>query len=421
MNNKAPSEGRRAGISLITLMSIAGTVLGFFNEMADFWERLDTDGLTQALSGSSIVLILGATAVILSFIYLIYSGKLKRQKKRRAKVLAEKAEAEGTEIPAPTAGSRAGSVFGAALDAVTKTIIAIFIILLIVACVFVGIEVNEFQNRPVVDMISYVDASGSVVGYDELGYVDKDKIKYTLPEDIREIYKTSSNYKVDKDYSEQQALWDQVRQDLVYTIVPDPSESGSLSNGDKVTVTVSLPGYTLPKLQGDLNIKITGLDTPKETEVSGLPHKFKDGKQAMEEKADIIAAAKDRLNHKAYENCGDFDGSPYSGLTIDEAYLCKPNVNPDINPDALLVLGHYLVNAGTEYASQDTLIFYLYPFDSNTATEDLENEFVYSGEDEVRAVTEIHSYKSPESVREQFASGIYFSAGAAYTLTEIPQ
>ncbi|MBR3183803.1 MAG: hypothetical protein IKI86_04170 [Firmicutes bacterium] len=423
--NKPPAKSHKTGISLLTIVSVAFTVIGYFNTAADFWDRLDSMGIKDALTGSSLVLILAAVAVIFSFIYLISSGRAKRNAKKALVALAKQAEeakARGEEFTMPerTVGDKVGSAMSTVLDAITKTIILVFILCLIGAGVFVGIKVNEINNRPTFDALAAVEIDGCVEGYDGLGYVVQDKIVYNIPDDITEIYKDSKNYKKTLDYSEQNSLWYQVRQDLTYTITPDTSEGGTLSNGDVVTVKVTLPGYSIPKLQSDLNIKITGIDESKEYVVEGLPHKFNSAEQAVSEQSGFISAACDKVRMKAYENCDNFMGTYYSDYELVGAYLCKPKVNPDTNPDALLVLAQYKRQAGTEYASQDTVMLYAYPFDSNTNEADLENEFVSIGEDKVRVVTEIHTYAKPEQIVDTFSTGIYLSGSSAYELYELP-
>ena len=423
-NKKSPAKSHKTGISLLTILSVAFTVVGYFNTAADFWDRLDSMGIRDALTGSSLVLILAAVAVLFSFIYLISSARAKSNAKKALAALAmqaEEAKARGEEFTMPerSMGDKVGSAMSTVLDAITKTIILVFILCLIGAGVFVGIKVNEINNRPTFDALAAVEIDGCVEGYDGLGYIVDDKIVYSIPDDITEIYKDSKNYKKTLDYSEQNSLWYQVRQDLTYTITPDTSEGGTISNGDVVTVKVTLPGYSIPKLQSDLNIKITGIDESKEYVVEGLPHKFNSAEQAVSEQSSFISAACDKVKMKAYENCDNFMGTYYSDYELVGAYLCKPKVNPDTNPDALLILAQYKRQADTDYASQDTVMLYAYPFDSNTTTADLENEFVSIGEDKVRVITEIHTYARPDQIIDTFSTGIYLSGSSAYDLYEM--
>ena len=424
-NNKPPAKSHKTGISILTIASVVFTAIGGFNDAAEFWERLDTMGIRDALSGSTLVLILAAVAVIFSIAYLFSSWRSKRQAKKALAALAaqaEEAKARGEEfvMPERTVGAKVGSAMSTVLDAITKTIIVLFIIALIGIAGFTAVKVKEYNSRPVFNALEAVESKGCVEGYDGLGYVNSDKVVYSVPEDIIEIYKNSKNYKKTKDYSEQQSLWAQVKQDLTYTITPDTSEGGTLSNGDTVTVTVTLPGYSIPKLQSDLKIKITGIDQSKEYVIEGLPHKFDSGEQAASEMSAFISAATDKVRIKAYENCDNFMGDYYSDYEVVGAYLCKPNSNPDTNPDALLVLAQYKRQAGTEFASQDTVMLYAYPFDSNTTEADLDNEFISSGEDGVRVRTEIHTYAKPEQLLDTFSTGIYLSGSTSYELLEIP-
>ncbi len=424
-NNKTPAKSHKTGISILTIASVVFTVIGGINDAADFWERLDTLGIRDALTGSSLVLILATVAVIFSIAYLFSSWRSKRRAKKALADLARQAEearARGEEfvMPERTVGAKVGSAMSTVLDAITKTIIVLFIIALIGLAAFTAVKVNEFNNRPTFDALEAVDITGCVTGYDGMGYVDQDKVVYTVPDDITEIYKNSKNYKKTMDYTSEIQLWNQIRQDLVYTVTPDTSNGGTLSNGDKVTVTVTLPGYSLPKLQSDLKIKIKGIDGSKEWVVEGLPHKFSTAEQAVSEKSSFISAATDKVRIKAYENCDNFMGDYYSGYEVVGAYLCKPKSNPDTNPDALLIVAQYQRQAGTDYASQDTVMFYAYPFDSNTEDADLDNDFIGIGEEGVRVVTEIHTYAKPEQVIDTFSTGIYLSGSSSYELYELP-
>lgn len=423
--NKSPAKSHKTGISLLTIVSVAFTVVGYFNTAADFWERLDSMGIKDALTGSSLVLLLACVAVIFSFIYLISSARAKSNAKKSLAALAkqaEEAQARGEEfvMPERTVGDKVGSAMSTVLDAITKTIILVFILALIAAGAFVAIKVKEINNRPTFDALAAVEIEGCVEGYDGYGRIVDDKIVYSIPDDITEIYKDSKNYKKSKDYSEEQFLWYQVKEDLTYTVSPDTSEGGILKNGDTVTVTVTLPGYSIPKLQSDLNIKITGIDQSKEYTVEGLPHKFSSAEQAVSEQSVFISAACDKVRMKAYENCDNFMGNYYSDYELIGTYLCKPKVNPDTNPDALLVIAQYKRQADTDYASQDTVMLYAYPFDSNTTEADLENEFVSVGEQRVRVITEIHTYARPDQVMDTFQTGIYLSGSSAYDLYELP-
>ena len=236
---------------------------------------------------------------------------------------------------------------------------------------------------------------------------------------MTEILKEGKNYKGSKDYSEEQALWLQVKNNLKFEISPDTSDVGTLSNGDTVTVTATLPGYSLPQLESDLGIDLTGIDEKKEFTVDGLPYKFDSAEQALSEKLSFIDLAVKRVRDKANENCNDFKGIYYSNYQLYGAYLCKPDERPGYNPDALLVIGTYERQAGTEYASRDTVILYAYPFDSSISETDMDNEFVPLGKDGVRVITEVHSYKTPEQFLESFKTGRYLSATAGYILEKI--
>ena len=425
MDKKPPVKSHKTGISILTIASVVFTVIGVINDAADFWERLDTMGIRDALTGSTLVLILAVVAVIFSIAYLFSSWRARRRSKKALVELAEQAEAakaRGEEfvMPERSVGAKVGSAMSTVLDAITKTIIVLFIIALIGLAGFTAVKVNEFNNRPTFNALESVEIKGCVEGYDGLGYVNRDKIVYSAPDDITEIYKDSKNYKKSQDYSNEQQLWSQVKQDLTYTITPDTSEGGTLSNGDTVTVTVTLPGYSIPKLQSDLKMKITGIDQSKEYVIEGLPHKFNTGEQAASEKSAFITAAMDKVKIKAYENCDNFMGDYYSDYEVVGAYLCKPNSNPDTNPDALLIIAQNQRQAGTEFASQDTVMLYAYPFDSNTAEADLNNEFIGVGDEGVRVVTEIHTYARPGQVIDTFSTGIYLSGSSSYELLEIP-
>lgn len=424
-NNRPPAKNHKTGISILAIISVVFTVIGGVNDAADFWERLDTMGIRDALTGSSLVLILAAVAVVFSIAYLFSAWRAKRRAKKTLVALAQQAEeakARGEEfvMPERTVGARVGSAMSTVLDALTKTIIVLFIFALIGIGGFTAIKVNEFNNRPVFNALDAVSIEGCVEGYDGLGYIVDKKIVYSVPDEITEIYKTSKNYKKSKDYTEQQQLWYQVKEDLTYTITPDTSGGGILSNGDPVTVTVSLPGYSIPKLQSDLGMKIEGIDQSKEYVVEGLPHKFDSADQAVSEKSGFISAATDKVRIKAYENCDNFMGDYYSDYELVGAYLCKPKANSDTNPDALLVIAQYQRQAGSEFASQDTVMLYAYPFDSNTQESDLENDFIGIGEEGVRVVTEIHTYATPEQVIDSFSTGIYLSGSTSYELYELP-
>lgn len=423
--NKPPAKSHKTGISILTIASVVFTVIGGINDAADFWERLDTLGIRDALTGSSLVLILAVVAIIFSIAYLFSSWKAKRRAKKELVALAEQAEeakSRGEEfvMPEKSVGAKVGSAMSTVLDAITKTIIALFIIALIGIGCFTAVKINEFNNRPVFNALDAVEIEGCVEGYDGLGYIVDKKIVYSIPDLVTEIYSSSKNYKKSKDYSNEQALWSQVKEDITYTITPDTSDGGTLSNGDKVTVTVTLPGYSIPKLQSDLHMKIEGIDQSKEYTVEGLAHKFDSAEQAVSEKADFISAATDKVRIKAYENCDNFMGDYYSDYELVAAYLCKPKSNPDTNPDALLVIAQYQRQAGSEFASQDTVMLYAYPFDSNTTEADLENEFIPSGEEGVRVRTEIHTYAKPEQVIDSFSTGIYLSGSTSYELYELP-
>ena len=81
-NNKTPAKSHKTGISILTIASVVFTVIGGINDAADFWERLDTLGIRDALTGSSLVLIRAAVAVIFSIAYLFSSWRSKRRAKK---------------------------------------------------------------------------------------------------------------------------------------------------------------------------------------------------------------------------------------------------------------------------------------------------------------------------------------------------
>ena len=211
MDKKPPVKSHKTGISILTIASVVFTVIGGINDAADFWERLDTMGIRDALTGSTLVLILAVVAVIFSIAYLFSSWRAKRRAKKALVELAEQAEAakaRGEEfvMPERTIGAKVGSAMSTVLDAITKTIIVLFIIALIGLAGFTAVKVNEFNNRPTFNALESVEIKGCVEGYDGLGFVNPDKIVYSAPDDITEIYKDSKNYKKTKDYSNEQQL-----------------------------------------------------------------------------------------------------------------------------------------------------------------------------------------------------------------------
>ncbi len=424
-DNKPKTKTHKTGFGIVTIISVVFTVLGGFNDAAEFWERLDAYGIRQALSGSALVLIFAAVAVLFSLVYLFSAWRAKRSDRKQMLNLvrqAEEAKARGEEfvMPDKTVGSKVGSALSAVLDTLTKTLIAVFILGLIVAAVFIGLKVTEIQNRPTFNVIEAVDMTDCVKGYDGLGYIDETRIVYNLPEDIIEVYKDSKNYKKTKDYSDQQEIWTQFLRDLEYKIEPDTSQGGTLKNGDTITITATLPGYSVPNLQGELNIELAGIGESKEMTVSGLPYKYTDAATVLNEQHDFIGAAYEKLKLESYKEFKNFQTPDYSSFIFDAVYLCKPKYNEDTNPDALLMIAHTDVDPGTEYANTHTMVFYSYPFDSNVKTSDVENENEYSTGEEVYVSVDFRKYTTPDKVKEAFEAGLYFSASTAYDMIEIP-
>ena len=277
---------------------------------------------------------------------------------------------------------------------------------------------EEYDNRPEVNVLDWVDAAPAIKGYDGLAYIDKNDMDYDLPQDIVEIYKTSANYDPEADYSGQQAQWEQLLRDLKYTVSPDTSDGGFMSNGDKVTVTASLPEYNMEAIQEALHIKIHGVDGSRDFEVSGLPYKYNDAAMATSEKSDFISGAVEALKAQA---SAEFDKSKgnYGDFQIDGTYLCKPQVSPDKNPDALLVVGHVKQDADTEYPSTHTAVLYVLPFDCNVQMSDLNVINSYDAEHGVLVKVESFNYHTPKQVLKSFAKGIYFAADSGYDLIDI--
>ena len=412
-------------LGLGTLISILFTGVSYFNTATDFWEKLGTYGIVEAATGSSVFFVLAGVTVLISIVYLISScinGRRARKEARRASVNAEPgadlAAGSGEAQDTDQAAGRRSSV--SILDMITRSLIVAGVIALVVLGVKIWGIVDEFRNRPTYDVLSGIDISQAITGYDGLGYVDEDMISRTVPEDFLEIYKKSSNYSVEEDYSGRQALWSQVLIDLNYRIEPDTSRGGTLSNGDAVTITAELPGYNIPKLESRLGMNLEGIGSTKEYTVSGLPYKYDDAAEAAAGQADFISAAYDRLKIQAYSAYNNFEYGSYGEFTFDGVYLCKPKHNEDTNPDALLILAHIVENPGREYEATHTFIFYSMPFDSLTVESDVENEDKYDVENGVLVRTEVFSYHTPDQVRDSFAAGIYFSATSAYELVELP-
>ena len=410
--------------SFITIALIVLTIIGGIGDAAEYRENLDIAGVKQALNGSTLVVILAGITLIISVVYLFSSWRARRHLRKELTAMAmraREAQARGEEytIEAPPIGRRVGSALSKGLDAVTKILILLFVLALIVIGGLSSIKENEFRNRPVFSLIDQVEISQAITGYDSLGYIDPDLVDYGIPDDITEILETGKNYKKSKDYSDQQKLWDKVKEDISFEISPDTSDIGVLSNGDTVTVKATLEGYELPELQRDLGIKLTGIGETKEFTVDGLPHKFGSADEALSEKSSFIGLAVNRVRLKANENCDDFKGTHYSNYQLQGVYLCKPDERPGYNPDALLVVATYDRQAGTEFAAKDTVILYAYPFDSNIEDTDIDSEFISAGESDVRVITELHTYKTPEQFIESFKSGRYLSPTAGYTLEKI--
>ena len=410
--------------SLITIALVVLTAVGIAGDAAEYKENLNIAGIREALNGSTLVVLLAGLTLIISFIYLISSWRDKRHAKKELTAMALRAKeaqerGEDYTIEAPPIGKRVGSALSTVLDYITKAIIVIFILAIIATGAYSALKENEYRNRPGYDFLSDVDISPAISGYDGMGYVDEDLIAYTIPEDVTEILSTGNNYKQGKDYSEEQALWLQVKENLKFEMSPDTSDVGTLSNGDIVTVQAVLSGYNIPELQSKLGIRIDGLENVKEFEVSNLPHKFENAAQAVSEKSSFISLAAEKLRAKANKNCNDFKSSYYSNYRLVGAYLCKPDERPGYNPDALLLVATYDRQAGTEFAAQDTVILYAYPFDSRTEDGDIDNEFIPGGSEGVRVVSEIHTYAKPEQFIESFKTGRYLSGTAGYTLEEM--
>ncbi|MBO5994327.1 MAG: hypothetical protein J6Q41_02290 [Firmicutes bacterium] len=277
---------------------------------------------------------------------------------------------------------------------------------------------EEINNRPVVNVLDWVDVTPAIFGYDGLAYVDKREIVYDQPTDIVEILKTSKNYDEEADYSGRQAQWAQVLRDLKYTVSPDTSEGGSLSNGDKVTVTATLPEHNLEALEEELHIKIQGIDESRDFIVEGLPYKYDSPNQTVSEKSGFIQTAVNALNAQA---ASEFDSSKgdYSSFKVDGTYLAKPVTRPDLNPDALLILGHVDQDADTEYPSTHTAALYVLPFDCNVQVSDLDVINSYEAENGILVKVEYFNYHTPEQVLKSFSKGIYFAADTAYEMVQL--
>ena len=410
--------------SFITIALITLTVIGAVGDASEYMENLALAGVSEALDGSTLVVILAGLALIISVIYLISSARARSHSRKEFAAMARRvkeAQERGEEytIEAPPIGKRVGSALSKTLDTITKIIIALFVICLLAVGGLSAVKEAEYRNRPSFSFLDKVEIAQAITGYDSLGYVDPDLVEYGLPDDVTEILKDSKNYKKSRDYSEQQALWLKIKDAVEFEFTPDTTDLGVLSNGDTVTVKAVLEGYSLPELQRDLGIKIADLDETKEFTVEGLPHKFDTPEEALAEKSSFIKLAADKVHAKANENCNDFKGIYYSNYSLYGVYLCKPDERPGYNPDALLVIGTYERQAGSPYAARDTVILYAYPFDSRTSDTDINNEFVPAGEDKVRVVTELHTYKTPEQFIESFVTGQYLSGTAGYTLDKI--
>ncbi len=418
------TKSRKTGLAIATIILTVLTAIFGFKNAGAFFEKLSEYGLKPALTEYVPILILAGAAVLFSLFFLFSSWRASRISRKKMIKLAEQAEeakAKGIEfrLPERSASAKVGSAISKVLDAVTKVLILLLVIGIAASSGYISLKAKEFDQRPVFDVLEAVDITDCVVGYDGLAYVDPEKVIYNLPEDITEIYQTSPNYKEGRDYTEQQELWTKFLEDLKYTIDPDPTKAGNLSNDDVVSVTATLPEYDVPKFQADVGVKLEGLDLSKEAVVAGLPYKYSDEDKLLAEKIEVINAAFDKLKMESYKEFESFRSSALSGFTFDAAYLCKPEHNEGLNPDGLLLLAHTDVDPSTEYSSAHTMAIYVAPFDSRTEADDVKAENTYSN-DQVAAKVEFFKYSTPDKVKASFETGIYFSADTGYVLTEIP-
>ena len=417
-------KSRKTGLSILSIILIVLTVFLGAKGGAGYMEKLTEFGLKDALTGYVPVLALAAVSVLVSLCFLFSSWRAKRIARKKMIKLAEQAEeakAKGIEfkMPEKSAGAKVGSAISNALGAFTKILILLFILALAGSAGYTAMKDHEFRNRPTFDVLQAVDISNCVTGYEGLGYVELDNVTYDLPEDVTEILKTSKNYRETGDYKAQQELWTKFLNDLQYTITPDTSEGGTLSNGDNITVSTSLPGYDVPKLQADLGIMFEGIDNSKDQVVSGLLVKYSDVDTLLAEKSDLIKAAYDMLKKESYKMHDSFKSSSLSGFTFDKVYLCKPQHDEALNPDALLMLAYTNVDADTEYSSMHTMAIYIFPLSSETQPSDVTDKPSYDP-DQVACRIEFFNYNTPDKVKTSFETGIYFSAATGYDLIEVP-
>ena len=426
MNNNTTSHKKNNKIwfSLTTLILAAVTIIMAVHEAPEFRQRLDETGLYSALTGSPLVITLAGFTLIFSVLYLISYWRVKRLNRKhliRLAKQAEEAKARGEEfvLPSRSTGARVGSTITKVLDVLTKLVIAAFVLALIGAGTYTGLKADEFNNRPVYNVLDGVDITSCVTGYNGMGYVDEEQVVYTNPKNVADILRTSKNYKESRDYSPQQEVWAQFLDSLDYTITPDTTGGGTLANGDEITVTTGLTGYDLNKLQAQLGIKLEGIGDSKSSEVTGLPYKYEDTASLLDEKSDIIKAAYDKLKLESYKKYNSFKSSSLTGFTYDGAYLLKPEHNEASEPDALLLMAHTEVDPNTEYSSMHTMAIYVYPFDSRTEAADIDADTTYD-KDQIKAQVEFFEYNYTDKVLASFETGIYFSALTGYDLTELP-
>ena len=416
-------KSRKGLYAVITLALMILTGFIWFRKSGDFWDDLTVYGVKSALTSSFYIPVLLAFSLIFALMFLFSSGASKRRKKKMMTALARQAaeaKRNGEEFEMPNiSGSKVGSVAGGAAEFITKFVIAAFILCIIGFGFYGYLKVEEYNGRPEVNVLDAVDVGDLVKGYDGLGYLDNSEIGNSLPSDITEILKTGKNYKASQDYTSEQAVWSQVLITLAYNVEADSADTASLSNGDKITISVELPGYDIPKLNSTLGINLTGLDEKKEITVEGLPYKYKNASEVADEQSDFINAGVELLRKKANEQYGDFKSSKYGDFIFDGVYLAKPNYNENANPDALIIMAHVNTYVYTDYSSCDTMVLYAYPFDSNTKAADIEKDKGYSDGEGMYVNVEFFEYNQPSKVLSAFETGIYFSGNTAYRLEQI--
>ena len=94
-NKKSRPEGRAAGLSLLTIVSIAGTVICITKARADFIDRYADLGLSGAIFSYRLPLAFAACAVIFSLIYLAERSISKAQRKSTRRSLIRQANEAG--------------------------------------------------------------------------------------------------------------------------------------------------------------------------------------------------------------------------------------------------------------------------------------------------------------------------------------